>query len=152
MKIIDASIEAILPYPKEMVHRLVSAPALIADWHPSVEQVRIFEQKGLLYRKAVLLDDGAELFEKCWSEQEDVNYHFQAVQGLWAEAHYRSKIRLDECGDGCKVTWQGRLMSPSTGREKERMQEYYKEGLRGLDASLRHAQTRLSAKESRVHC
>lgn len=136
MKIIGASVEKTLPFEREQVRQLVAAPALIVNWHPWVDHISIFEQKGLLYRKAHLLSGGAELIEKYWAEEEGDEYHFQAVQGLWSDFRYRSKIHLEDAGEGCKIVWQGRLMKPEEEDEKEQMEQFYEEGLRGLETLL----------------
>lgn len=136
MQIVGAKVETVLPFEKERVARLLGAPASIVNWHPWVEQVAIFEQQGLLYRKSVLSAGGAELVEKYWEEKGEGAFHYQAVQGLWADHRYRSRIQLADDPQGCKVSWEGRLMKERPEDEKEQMQSYYERGLEGLSALL----------------
>lgn len=136
MKILGAEVETFLPHDAATVRRFVAAPALIVNWHPWVERVSIFEEKGLLYRKSSLFGGETELVEKYWVDEDGDEFHYQVVQGLWAEHRYRSKICIEACEDGCKVVWQGRLMTDSPEDESEQMEAFYREGLEGLKAFL----------------
>lgn len=136
MKIIDATVEATLPFGRDKVRHVVAAPALIVDWHPGVDRISIFEQKGLLYRKAHLKGWDAEIVEKCWAEPNQDEFHFQAVQGFWSDCLYRSKMQLEDADEGCKLIWQGRLMKADETDEKDQMQAFYESGIRGLEAFL----------------
>ncbi|MDQ8203318.1 SRPBCC family protein [Pelagicoccus sp. SDUM812003] len=137
MKIIGSTVEATLPFEREKVRRIVGAPALIVNWHPWVDQISIIEQQGLLYRKARLMGGETELIEKFWEVDGQDEFHFQAVQGLWADYRYRSKIRLEDAEGGrCKVVWQGRLMKKDEEDEKEQMDQFYESGLAGLEELL----------------
>ncbi len=132
MKVIDASVETILPFDADAVIRLVSAPAELANWHPWVKRIALYEQGGLLYRRASFVGTDAELVEKVWQEDGHNEFHFQAVQGLWSDCLYRSKILVDQHEEGCKVTWQGRLLRETSKGESEQVESYFREGLRGL--------------------
>lgn len=136
MKILGASAEAIFPHEKEKVLRVVGAPGLIVNWHPWIERISIIEQQGLIYRKAILSGGETELVEKYWNEEGEDEFHYQAVQGLWSDFRYRSKIRVDECEEGCKVTWEGRLIKEEAEDEADQMENFYQEGLRGLGELL----------------
>ncbi|EDY80648.1 hypothetical protein VDG1235_264 [Verrucomicrobiia bacterium DG1235] len=136
MKILGASVERRLPYDKEMVRRFISAPALIVNWHPWVEKISIFEEEGLLYRKSILSGGETELVEKFWEDEDQDEFHYQVVQGLWSDCRYRSKISLESCEDGSIVSWQGRLMMSEPDDESEQMEAFYEEGLRGLEEFL----------------
>lgn len=136
MKILGASVERILPFDGALVRRFLSAPALIVNWHPWIESVSIFEQEGLLYRKSVLSDGETELVEKFWEDENGSDYHYQVVQGLWADCRYRSKINVEDTEDGCIVTWQGRLMTAAPEDESEQMESFYEEGLDGFVSFL----------------
>lgn len=136
MKILGAEIEKILPFEIETVQRYLAAPALIVNWHPWIEEVSIFEQKGLLYRRSKLSDGETELVEKFWTDETEREFHFQVVQGLWADFRYRSKISLTECEEGCVVSWQGRLMTEAPDDESEQMEAFYEQGLEGLKSFL----------------
>ena len=136
MQIIGAKVEKILPFRRDQVARVLRAPALIVNWHPWVDQVTIFEQQGLLYRKALLSGGGAELIEKYWDDEDLGEYHYQSVQGLWADYRYRSRIQIEEDPAGCKVSWEGRLMKEHPEDELEQMEQYYERGLEGLGSLL----------------
>lgn len=136
MKILGAEVEKVLPYDIETVRRYLSAPALIVNWHPWVEEVSIFEQKGLIYRRSTLAGGETELVEKFWEEENGSEFHYQVVQGLWADNRYRSKISLSRCGEGCEISWQGRLMTDDADDESEQMEAFYEQGLEGLQAFL----------------
>lgn len=136
MKILGASVEREFPYEKEMVRRFVSAPALIVNWHPWIEKISIFEEKGLLYRKSILTGGDTEIVEKFWEDESGDEFHFQVVQGLWSDCRYRSKISVESCEGGSRVSWQGRLMTSEPEDESEQMEAFYEEGLNGLEAFL----------------
>ncbi len=136
MKILGASVERELPYDKETVRRFISAPALIVNWHPWIEKVSIFEEQGLQFRRAEIAGGESELIEKYWEDREHDEFHYQVVQGLWAEFRYRSKISVCECEGGSKVSWQGRLMTNEPEDEDEQMEAFFEEGLNGLEAFL----------------
>ncbi len=136
MKVIDASVETVLPFDAEAVARLVSEPAEIANWHPWVQRIALYEQGGLLYRRSSFVGAESEIVEKVWRGEERNEFHFQAVQGLWSDCLYRSKIRIDEHEDGCRVTWQGRMMRGPRSGDEEQVETYFREGLRGLNELL----------------
>lgn len=136
MKIIGTTVEATLPFGRDKVRQIMAAPALIVNWHPWVDQISIFEQQGLFYRKAHLMGSDTELIEKYWAEPNEDEFHFQAVQGLWSDYRYRSKIQLEDAGEGCKLTWQGRLMKEDEEDEKDQMEAFYQNGIRGLEELL----------------
>ena len=137
MKIVSASAESVFPYPKEKLLRVVGAPGLIVNWHPWIESITISEMQGLVCRRARLAGGETELVEKFWNEEGANEFHFQAVQGFWADYRYRSKILVEEVEGGCKVTWQGRLMMEEPEDEEEQMKNFYREGLRGLGELLK---------------
>lgn len=132
MKIIDAQIESFIPHPREKVLQVVSDPTLIMSWHPWIERVAIYEQKGLVYRRLGFLGGEIELVEKLWSGEDEDTFHTQSVQGLWADYRYRSRIVVSECPDGCNLRWQGRLLKDKAADEAAQMEDFFREGLRGL--------------------
>ena len=136
MKVIDASVETILPHKAEKVLRLVSVPSEIASWHPWVKRIAIYEQQGLLYRRASFVGTDEELVEKLWQDDNEGAFHSQSVQGLWADCLYRSKIQIRDHEEGCVVTWRGRLLRERSGGEAEQVETFYREGLRGLNDLL----------------
>lgn len=136
MKILGASVERELPYDKEVVVRFVSAPALIVNWHPWIEKVSIFEEQGLQFRRSTLVGGESELVEKFWQDNDGDEFHYQVVRGLWADQRYRSKIEVVDCEIGCRVSWQGRLMTSEPEDEDEQMEAFFEEGLNGLEEFL----------------
>ncbi len=136
MKILGASVERDLPYEKETVLRFISAPALIVNWHPWIEKVSIFEEQGLQFRRAEIAGGESELIEKYWEDKDHDEFHYQVVQGLWSDFRYRSKISVEECEGGSRVSWQGRLMTSEPDDEDEQMEAFFEEGLNGLEEFL----------------
>lgn len=136
MKILGASVERDLPYEKETVLRFISAPALIVNWHPWIEKVSIFEEQGLQFRRAEIAGGESELIEKYWEDKDHDEFHYQVVQGLWSDFRYRSKISVEECEGGSRVSWQGRLMTSEPDDEDEQMEAFFEEGLAGLEEFL----------------
>lgn len=136
MKILGASVEREFPYSKETLRRFIAAPALIVNWHPWIEKVSIFEEKGLQFRRCEIMGGDSELIEKFWEDQGGDEFHYQVVRGLWSEFRYRSKLRVEECAGGSRVSWQGRLMTSDPGDEDEQMEAFFEEGLNGLEEFL----------------
>lgn len=136
MKILGASVQREFPYDKETVSRFISAPALIVNWHPWIEKVSIFEEQGLQFRRSEISGGESELIEKYWEDAEHDEYHYQVVQGLWSDFRYRSKISVEACEGGSRVSWQGRLMTSEPGDEDEQMEAFFEEGLNGLEVFL----------------
>ncbi len=134
MKIVQAKFEETIPYQKGAVEGVVAAPASLVSWHPWVDRVSLFEEKGFLYRRSHIMGGEVELIEKYWKadEADQSVFHFQAVQGLWADLRYRTKIELREAEEGCHITWMGRLVTDSESDEKDQMLSFYKEGIAGL--------------------
>lgn len=136
MKVLQASVDRELPYEKETVERFVAGPALIVSWHPWIEKVSIFDKEGLSFRRSTLVGGETELVERCWQDEVDDVFHFQVVNGLWAENHYRTKISVRACEGGSRVSWRGRLVTRKPMDEEEQMKAYFEEGLKGLDDFL----------------
>lgn len=136
MKILGASVEREIPYEKDTVLRFISAPALIVNWHPWIEKVSIFEEQGLQFRRSEISGGESELIEKYWEDKEHDEFHYQVVQGLWSDFRYRSKIGVEACEGGSRVSWQGRLMTSEPDDEDEQMEAFFEEGLNGLEEFL----------------
>ncbi|MBK1880557.1 SRPBCC family protein [Pelagicoccus mobilis] len=136
MKILGASIEREIPFSKEEVERILAAPGLIVNWHPWIEEISIFEEQGLRYRRSTLTGGETELVEKFWEDEEHDEFHYQAVDGLWAENRYRTKIRVESIDGGSRISWQGRLMTSEPEDEDEQMEAFFEEGLNGLEELL----------------
>ncbi|MBC2605647.1 hypothetical protein [Pelagicoccus albus] len=137
MKIVDATVIREFPYSKETVCRFFSAPALIVSWHPWIETVSIFDKCGLSFRRATLSGGETELVEKYWSDQNDEEFFYQVVEGLWSDYRYRSKVLVESTGEeSCRITWEGRLMLQKPEDEKEQMEAFFSEGLDGLEVFL----------------
>lgn len=136
MKILGASVERELPYSKEEVERIIAAPGLIVNWHPWIEKISIYEEQGLRYRRSTLTGGETELIEKYWEDEEHDEFHYQVVEGLWAEHRYRTKIRIEETEGGSRISWQGRLITSKPEDEDEQMEAFFEEGLDGLEELL----------------
>ncbi len=136
MKILGASVEREVPYDKETVLRFISAPAMIVNWHPWIEKVSIFEEQGLQFRRSEISGGDSELIEKYWRDEDSDEFYYQVVQGLWSDFRYRSKIRVEGCQGGSRISWQGRLMTNEPEDEDEQMEAFFEEGLNGLEDFL----------------